>query len=122
FRIDVMHMLLKHPDMLDNPANPGWRPGLPDSRRQLWAYNKNFPEVITAVRGIRRVMDEFPGSVAVGEVSGTAEQVSRYYGGDSLNGLHLAFNFQLIKESESFGGYTHWDAEAIRRIVSHSER
>ncbi|MBI2764997.1 MAG: alpha-amylase [Chloroflexi bacterium] len=122
FRIDVMGMIVKHPGLADNPPAPGWKPGGSDYARFLWRNNRNHPDVYPAVRGIRRVLDEYADRVAVGEVFGTAEEVAAYYGGDSLDGLHLAFNFQFIFESEADRRFTPWDAEAIRRIVANAER
>ena len=118
FRIDVMGMIVKHPDLADNPPNPDWQPG---SRRPrlLPKNNRNYPDVFDTVRGIRSVFDEFPEKMAVGEVFGTAEEVARFYGDRRLDGLHLAFNFQFI--SEEANGHTPWDAEVLRRIVTNAE-
>jgi alpha-glucosidase len=77
--------------------------------------------VFGAVEGIRGVLDEYDDRMAVGEVFGTAEELGRFYGGPALNGLHLAFNFQLIHEAEPFSTYTEWDAAALRRIVASAE-
>lgn len=119
FRIDVMGMILKHPDLADNPLNPRWTPGSSE-QKYLWTSNRNYPDVYGAVRGIRAVLDEFPGSMAVGEVFGTAEEIARYYGPPgTLDGLHLAFNFQFIHETGHV--FTPWTAEAIRRIVANAE-
>lgn len=119
FRIDVMGMIVKHPDLADNPVNGDWMPGDRERSTQLWQNNRNYPEVYDAVKRIRAVFDEYPGRMGVGEVFGTAEEVGRYYGDEDGDGLHLAFNFQFIHEAEH--GLTAWDAEALRRIVSAAE-
>ena len=121
FRIDVMGMILKHPDLADNPPNPNWQPEGAERMQQLWVNNRNYPDVFAAVEGIRAVLDEYDDRMAVGEVFGTAEELARFYGGAALNGLHLAFNFQLIHEVEPFTGYTQWDAATLRRIVANAE-
>jgi len=121
FRIDVMGMVLKHPDLADNPPNPSWQPGGVERMQQFWVNNRNYPDVFAAVEGIRAVLDEYDDRMAVGEVFGTAEELARFYGGPALNGLHLAFNFQLIHEAEPFTGYTQWDAATLRRIVGNAE-
>lgn len=119
FRIDVMGMIVKHPDLADNPLNPHWSPGSAEPKF-LWSSNRNYPDVYEAVRGIRAVLDEFPGSMAVGEVFGTPDEIARYYGSRSgLDGLHLAFNFQFIHEHGHV--FTAWDAESMRRIVQNAE-
>ena len=118
FRIDVMGMVLKHPDLPDNPPNPTFQVGRPEYDRLLPINMVNYPDVYDAVRGIRMVMDEFPRTVTVGEVFGSAEQIGLYYGGPDAEGLHLAFNFHLMEERER---YTRWDAAELRRIVTESE-
>lgn len=119
FRIDVMGMIVKHPELADNPPNPHWRPGSLEPK-YLWSSNRNHPDVYEAVRGIRAVLDEFPGSMAVGEVFGSAEEIARYYGRPGeLDGLHLAFNFQFIHEIGPV--FTPWTAVAMRRIVGDAE-
>ncbi len=121
FRIDVMGMIVKHPELADNPPNPNWVPGGNDRMQHLWVNNRNYPDVFDAVRGIRGVLDEYDARVAVGEVFGSAEEIGKFYGEAALNGLHLAFNFQLIHESEPFNRYTPWDATALRRIIENAE-
>lgn len=116
FRMDVIGMILKHPDLTDNPLNPKYTEGGLQPR-WLLRNNRNYEDVYEAVRRIRRVLDEFPGSVSVGEVFGSHQEIARYYGGDALDGLHLAFNFKFIHDTERAGGYTRWDARIAREIL-----
>jgi alpha-glucosidase len=115
FRIDVLGMILKHPELADNPVNPDYEPWMPDERKVLDHNTVNYPDVYDAVEGLRAVLDEFPGSVAVGEVFGGSDVIARYHGGNELSGLHLAFNFQIIMRA---GIKTPWDAGLIRGIVT----
>ena len=119
FRIDVMGMIIKHPDLADNPSNPEWRPGDRERSSQLWLNNRNYPEVYDAVKRIRAVFDEYDDRMAVGEVFGTAAEIAAFYGDDDRPGLHLAFNFQFIHERESEA--TRWEADALQRIVRSAE-
>ena len=119
FRIDVMGMVLKHPEMPDNPPNPRWQPGMPEMAQQIWVHNRNHPDVFGAVEGIRAVCDEYPAVVTVGETFGTAEDLSRFYAGGK--GLHLAFNFQFIRSDEATGP-TLWEAETAARIIRAVEK
>ena len=119
FRIDVMGMIVKHPDLADNPPNPEWRRGDRERASQIWLNNRNYPDVYEAVKRIRAVFDEYEDRMAVGEVFGSAAEVAGFYGDDDEPGLHLAFNFQFIHEKE--GEATRWEAEAIRRIVRNAE-
>ncbi len=119
FRIDVMHMLLKHPDLLDNPENPDWKPGDPELWRYRWVNNVNYPDVYEAVRGIRRVVDEYPGRMVVGEVFGSSAHIAAYYGNEKLDGLHLAFNFHYINQREPV--ITPWEAPLLAFIARRAE-
>ncbi len=119
FRIDVMGMVLKHPELADNPPNPKWVPG-DRTRLQLLRTNmQNYPDVYDAVKGIRAVIDEFHGAAVVGETSGTFAEIGRFYGGDELDGLHLAFNFHFINQREPV--ITAWDAVRLNQIISDAE-
>jgi alpha-glucosidase len=119
FRIDVMGMIVKQPDLADNGSDPTWKAGEREHGRLLWTNNRNYPDVYPAVQAIRRVFDEYPDKMAVGEVFGSAEEVALFYGDGTAPGLHLAFNFQFILEDEQ--GFTPWDARAMARIVRNGE-
>lgn len=119
FRIDVMGMIVKHPELADNPPNPEWDESRGERGRLLPTNSRNYPDVFPAVKKIRGVFDEFPQTMAVGEVFGTANELAQFYGGDALDGLHLAFNFQFIHEKEPH--FTPWDAATLRKIVANAE-
>ena len=119
FRIDVMGMIVKHPDLADNPPNPDWKPGDRERSRYRSVNNRNYPDVYDAVKRIRSVFDEYDDRMAVGEVFGSSDEIAAFYGDDDEPGLHLAFNFQLINEMESEA--THWEAQALQRIVQNAE-
>lgn len=119
FRIDVMGMIVKHPRLANNPVNPRWRVGLEGVPKYVWRNNRNYPDVFLAVKGIRRVLDEFPGRMAVGEVFGTPGEIANFYGNEALDGLHLAFNFHLINQFEPAS--TRWEAATLRHIVGEAE-
>ncbi|MGH2632660.1 MAG: alpha-amylase family glycosyl hydrolase, partial [Tepidiformaceae bacterium] len=120
FRIDVVGMIVKHPELADNPLNPEWNPGDHDRQKYLRTHTRNYPDVFPAVRGIRAVFDEYPDVMAVGEVFGTSKEISQFYGEGGLNGLHLAFNFQFIHENADVVN-TPWEAATLARIVRNAE-
>ncbi|MEX0784919.1 MAG: alpha-amylase family glycosyl hydrolase [Dehalococcoidia bacterium] len=121
FRIDVMGQIVKHPELADNPPNPAWSAEQAGKvPKYLMSHSRNYPDVFTAVKGIRRVLDEYPGSAAVGEVFGTADEIAQFYGGPDLDGLHLAFNFEFIHRHHE-AAFTSWDTVAIRDIVLAAE-
>jgi alpha-glucosidase len=97
FRIDVVHMLGKGPELPDVP--PGTRPTI----------FHDYEATHGILRGIRTVLDEYEGDrTSVGEVyimSTTA--VATYYGdGDEL---HMAFNFPPL--------WAEWDARQWRKRI-----
>jgi alpha-glucosidase len=114
FRIDVMDRILKDPQLRDNPPNPdrswGRRAGM--TALQLHTQDQNWPDIIDEARRIRTTVDAYPERMTVGEVFGTPENIVRYYGGDTTDGLHLAFNFSLTRLHGM-----RWTAENVRRRV-----
>ncbi|PPK69011.1 glycoside hydrolase family 13 protein [Actinokineospora auranticolor] len=108
FRVDVA-------DAMGKPA------GLPDMPEHLLSADRSathgpldprFDNEATheVHRLIRKVADEYPGTMAVGEVwVETDEQFAGYVRPDEL---HLAFNFALT--------HTDFDADAVRRAIDHS--
>ena len=119
FRIDVVGMILKHPDLADNPSNPEWASGDHTRLQFLRTHMQNYPDVYDAVKGIRAVIDEFHGAAVVGETSGTFDEIGRFYGGENLDGLHLAFNFHFINQREPV--ITAWDAVRLNQIIRDAE-
>jgi alpha-glucosidase len=117
FRIDVMDRVLKDPELRDNP--PQQNKDVAKLAHTLWQvhkYDRDWPDIIDAVREIRRVVDEYPERMTVGEVFGPPENIVRYYGGDALDGLHMGFNFPFVR---IFGD--RWDAAHIRKRVDDFE-
>ena len=109
FRIDVIHALAKDPGLRSNPERPGGGRG---RLGQEHVHDENHPDVHGIVRGIRSVLDEYDGRMAVGEVylMDPAEVVPYYGKGDEL---HLAFNFSVMK--------TAWSAEGFREQIERLE-
>jgi alpha-glucosidase len=100
FRIDVAHKLGKDPALREDA--PGERP-----------RGGDWPTGHERLRGIRRVLEEYEGRAAVGEVylldqARLAEYVNS---GDEL---HLAHNFVFLRQP--------WDAAAIGGVVDEFER
>jgi alpha-glucosidase len=122
FRIDVMGMVLKDPQLRDNPPNPDARAAMlwGEAWSQLHVHHRNWPDVFDAVRDIRTVLDEYLERMAVGEVFGNPQILAEYYGGAAGDGLHLAFNFGLIRARRE-EGFTPWDAGRMRNVVDSFE-
>ncbi|MCW3834566.1 alpha-amylase family glycosyl hydrolase [Sphingomonas canadensis] len=95
FRIDVLWHMIKHAGFPDNPANPDWRPGLPEFLKVLQTNSTDQPEVHAIAAAMRAIADEH-GAVLVGEIYLPVERLMAYYGSAEAPGVHLPFNFQLI--------------------------
>ena len=95
FRIDVVHKLAKDPALGDEV------PGEPPHR-------EDWPTIDDRLRGIRRVVDEYPDRMLVGEVYlfDLRRVVSYVQGGDKLD---LAHNFVFVKLP--------WSAPAFRTAI-----
>jgi alpha-glucosidase len=108
FRVDVIWYLIKDAQLRDNPPNPAYGEGEPPHHALLPLYTADRPEIHEVVAGLRRVIDEFPERVLIGEIYLPIERLVSYYGAD-LSGAHLPFNFQLIQ--------TPWRARAIAELI-----
>jgi alpha-glucosidase len=104
FRVDTIHHLIKDDEFRDNPLNPEFREGMPPHQRVIRTYTTDRPEVHSAIAAMRGVIDRYPDRVLIGEAYLPIDRLMLYYGAD-LSGLHLPFNFQLLKAS--------WDSSAL---------
>ncbi|MFQ5947761.1 MAG: alpha-amylase family glycosyl hydrolase [Acidimicrobiia bacterium] len=101
FRVDVPAHLIKDPFLRDEPTDFDGEPGHPEVRTH------NLPGVHEIIRRMRRVIDEYPGRLLIGETYLSLEELVRYYGrGDQF---HLPHNFHLLS--------TPWEAAQVREIV-----
>ena len=104
FRVDVGHSMAKPaglPDMAEVPTR---------GEQITGDIRFDQPEVHEYLRGMRAVLDQYPGVMAVGEVwVDTAERLSHYVRPDEL---HLSFNFALVT--------VEWGAKAFRDAIDES--
>lgn len=115
FRMDVIGLIYKDPQLRDNPINPNASPDLPPNdlfSRLLPVYNLDQDDVHPVIREIRAVLDEFDDRCGIGELWGPLDRWVRYYG-EKGDELHLPFNFRLMNQP--------WDAAAMRRSVDELE-
>jgi len=109
FRIDVVHNLGKDPDLADNPSIIV-RPTPETAGRRL--DEDHWPNLWHKIAGIRSVLDEYPGTIAVGESyvldAGRLAEYTR------PGRLHLAHDFTLTELD--------WDATAFVAAIDASNR
>ncbi len=114
FRLDAVARLSKDPDLKDNPEHDGQ--GETTYRSQLGIrvnlYCHDRPEVHDILRAFRKVSDDYPERVLVGEVwPREFSSLADYLRPDEL---HLAFDFRLLK--------CPFSARAFADVVNDSER
>jgi alpha-glucosidase len=112
FRIDVAMAMIKHPDFPDNPPVEDGRFGNIDiGLTQLPVYNIAQPEVHDVWRGFRKLFDSYDGDrVTIGELLlPSAAELVRCYG-ESLDELHLPFNFALLQ--------ARWNASEVKQAIA----
>jgi alpha-glucosidase len=112
-RIDVAHILMKDPELRDNPpSSPGrtnpFELQHPDFFGQLHINDRRHPDVHDVLAEIRGVLDEY-GAMAIGEIEAMEWDAWAAYYGKDLGGVHLPFAFKLIE--------TPWQADALREVV-----
>ncbi len=112
FRVDVIWHLLKDDRFRNNPANPAFRPGQPVYHALIPVHTTDLPEVHEAIAGLRRVIDEFPDRVLIGEIYLPVDRLVAYYGHD-LGGAHLPFNFALVE--------ARWHARDLAKLIDEYE-
>ena len=107
FRIDVAHGMAK-PDGLPDMVPLDDTGLLADHAEGDHRFDQDG--VHDVHRRIRSVLDEYPGTMAVGEVwLADDDRLARYLRADELQ---LAFNFKLLTAE--------WDADELRQAVDHS--
>ena len=96
FRIDVCNIIVKDALLRDNPPATESDPLDMQLFGQRPVYSGNRPEVHDVIRRWRRLIEDYPGGVLVGETPvEPVESLSAFYG-NGRDQLHLAFNFPFI--------------------------
>lgn len=116
FRIDAAHMIMKDPQLRDNPPNLTGARVMPKSMGDydayLHLYDKGHPDVHDIYRALRRLLDSYGAEqprVAIGEMHIIdRKEWASYYGVD-LDEMHMPFNFGLVTAT--------WNAQILRQEV-----
>jgi alpha-glucosidase len=116
FRIDAAHMIMKDPQLRDNPPNLTGARIMPkpmgDYDTQLHVYDKEHPDIHGIYRAVRRLLDSYSVEhprVAIGELHILDRKVWASYYGANLDEMHMPFNFGLVSAA--------WNSQAIRQSV-----
>jgi alpha-glucosidase len=98
FRLDAVDTLFEDEGLRDNPSSHEKYAFVVNQQERL--YTANLPEVHTELQKLRKVADEFPGRILIGETwTSTPEQLAAYYG-PSNNELQMPmyFNFTTVNK------------------------
>lgn len=109
FRLDAINFCFHDAQLRDNPAKPvDKREGRGFSEDNPYAfqyhyYNNTQPENVDFIESIRALLDQYPGSVALGEISSEDSllTMAEYTNGDKR--LHMGYSFELLTEDFSAG-------------------
>ena len=109
-RIDVAHMIMKDPQLRDNPLREGYE-GPDEYPRFVHRHDQRHLDMHGVFREINAVLASYPDDrVAIGEVATDRwDRFVAYYGTDG-DGMHLPFNFDLIFNTPS-------EADAVRASI-----
>jgi len=114
FRIDVAPMVMKDPELRDNPPHP--EPDAATNSRlgswlsQLHLHDLNHPDMHELYRDFRRLLESYPGDrVSIGELHHPDFDTWAKYYGERQDEIHVPFNFHVINSP--------WRADAVRRAV-----
>jgi len=119
FRLDAINFCYHDQRLRDNPPKPshlrtgrGFSPDNPYAY-QYHHYNNTQPENLAFIEEIRALLDEYPGTTALGEISSedSVATMAEYSGGKRL---HMVYSFELLTEDFS--------ASYIRDTVTRLER
>jgi len=109
FRLDAINFCYHDANLTDNPAKPAeQRQGRGFSEDNPYAfqyhyYNNTQPENLTFIESIRKLLDQYPSSVTLGEISSedSLATMAEYTLGDSR--LHMGYSFELLTDDFSAG-------------------
>ena len=106
FRFDAINFCYHDAKLRDNPPKParlrtgrGFSPDNPYAY-QYHHYNNTRPENLAFIEHIRKLLDEYPGSTALGEISSEDSVATMAeYSGEKR--LHMVYSFELLTEDFS---------------------
>ena len=112
FRIDVAPMVMKDPELRDNPPNPS-----SDEAHRLGAWAQQLhlndhahPDMHELYRDFRSLLESYNDDrVSIGELHHPDYDVWAKYYGERQDEIHVPFNFHLT--------YSPWTADAVRAAV-----
>lgn len=111
FRVDVIAVLLKDPNLRDNPVDPNWKPGDNPVWRVRRVYSEQAPGIHDLIADMRAVVDEFDGRMLVGEIPYTTDPAlqASFFGTPGKPEVHQPFNFAFLEMP--------WEPGPVREFI-----
>jgi alpha-glucosidase len=119
FRIDAAAALAKDAELRDDPPDPDANEKTPPPQRQRRDYSDTRPEAIDWLAEMRKVSEEFPERVLLGEVDTARGRVAKYYGSAERPALHLPLNYLLMEVPWRAEDIAERVAEYLRLVPDH---
>jgi alpha-glucosidase len=113
FRVDVLWLLGKDPELRDNPMDPDWGDLDPPWLRLRRKNSEDGPMAHAYARLLRSVVNEYRDRVMIGEVVLPPARAVAYHG-ENLDEAHMPHNFALAELGT-------WTADEIRKVVEEYE-
>ncbi|WP_447730041.1 alpha-glucosidase family protein [Pseudoxanthomonas suwonensis] len=122
FRLDAINFCFHDAQLRDNPPKPadkrvgrGFSPDNPYAF-QYHYYNNTRPENIGFLEDLRRLMDQYPGAVTLGEISSedSLATTAEYTSGKRLN---MGYSFELLVDDFS-AGYIRGTVERLEAAMT----
>jgi glycosidase len=116
FRMDVVGMIYKHPDMPDQPPDPDAPADLRPNdfySRQLHLYDQDQDEVYEMAREFNRLVRPYGEICLIGEILWYGKDRWLRYYGQQGDGFHLPMNLQFM--------HLPWEAQTLRSAVMELE-
>ncbi len=104
FRLDTINFYFADKELRDNPALPKEErnatiaPSVNPYNHQVHLHSKNQPENLEFLKRYRALLDEYPGTAAVGEVGDAQrglELLGQYTAGTT--GVHMCYAFEFLE-------------------------
>ncbi|MBD9367851.1 alpha-glucosidase family protein [Xanthomonas sp. XNM01] len=105
-RLDAINFCFHDAQLRDNPPKPkdkrvgrGFSPDNPYAYQYHW-YNNTQPENLAFLADLRALLDRYPGTVALGEIS-SEDSLATTAEYTSAGRLHMGYSFELLTEDSS---------------------